>query len=102
MKKILFIIPVLLLFIPLQSFAQTPEAYHETVRKYCEVENTDWGYTDICYVTFEHVSGKSFTIDLKINDNSPVWLTLDSMCSNHSVQCSGGENHDEKTCVFYV
>ena len=82
MNKILFAIPILLLFIPIQSFAQTPEAYHETVSKHCEAEMLPILHAS-CSMIFEHVPGKPFTVDLKINNDAPVWVTISS-CSDFS------------------
>ena len=94
-KKIILLIPILLMFIPSQIFAESAEPYQKNIKKYCEPTNRE-GFWAACSVNFEHVSGKPFTIDLKMNDNNSVWLTLDS-CSPSFNKCTEGENYERST-----
>jgi len=87
MQKIFLVIPILLIFIPSQIFAITPERYSETIKEYCEPE---WQ----CLYSFDHVPGKPFTINLTINDDDPVHLKIISMTRG------GGWDDHEIDTVF--
>ena len=72
MKKIIILIPILMMFIPSQIFAAVPEQYSITGEyDYC-------GPHTGCGTNIDTVAGKPFTIDITVKNGIPAGVRVGS------------------------
>jgi len=83
---VFFAISLTTQYFPLQVYGEhVIEQFSETRDRYCEP-------ADSCTFVFDHVSGKPFTVNIKVNDNKPVSLTIVSNTAG-----GGWDNHEDNT-----